>query len=206
MDPAVERLVHAVAETRRLTTGRTRNGVPHDRADECSGSVDTDDAHGFDPFPLLRALSASGVRVVVMGQVAGILHGSRELTGDLDLLWNGAPDDASALAEAFASAAAAVADGDGRAVACEAAAFRLEKVLFRTPAASGDCCTPRLPWGSLDIVRIIERAEVTQEDGGARIHYASIDDLITMRLAAGRPKDLRRAAELAGLRNATVSS
>ena len=24
-----------------------------------------------------------------MGQVAGIMHGSRELTGDLDLLWDG---------------------------------------------------------------------------------------------------------------------
>jgi hypothetical protein len=33
------------------------------------------------------------------------------------------------------------------------------------------------------------------------IHYLDLDDLIAMRRAAGRPKDVRRAAELAALRD-----
>lgn len=40
------------------------------------------DAIEFDPFPLLRALHRHGAEAVVIGQVAGILHGSQELTGD----------------------------------------------------------------------------------------------------------------------------
>jgi len=44
--------------------------------------------------------------VAVMGQVAGIMHGSRELTGDLDLLWDGDHGQAPALAAAFAAAGA----------------------------------------------------------------------------------------------------
>jgi len=35
----------------------------------------------------LVSLQRSGVHIVVIGQVAGILYGYRELTGDLDLLW-----------------------------------------------------------------------------------------------------------------------
>jgi hypothetical protein len=38
-----------------------------------------------------------------MGQVAGIVHGSRELTGDLDLLWDGDRGQAPALAVAVAT-------------------------------------------------------------------------------------------------------
>jgi hypothetical protein len=32
--------------------------------------------------------------------------------------------------------------------------------------------------------------------GGVTVHYATIVDLIAMREASGRPKDVRRAAEL----------
>lgn len=71
-----------------------------------AGTVATDDAIGFDPLPLLRAFCDWGARVVVIGQVAGILHGSRELTGDLDLLWDGSSRQASALTAAFASVSA----------------------------------------------------------------------------------------------------
>src|SRR5215468_4330351 len=80
-------------------TGRT-----HDDADPELGSVATDSAREFDPIPLLRALNVVGAHAVVIGQVAGILHGSSELTGDLDLLWDGDPTQAAALARAFAIA------------------------------------------------------------------------------------------------------
>ena len=91
-DGSLERLREAVERTSVLTSGRTATGLTHDDADDVVGTIGTDSAHGFDPFPLLRALCDTGARVVVIGQVAGILHGSAELTGDLDLLWDGAPD------------------------------------------------------------------------------------------------------------------
>src|SRR5262249_18191418 len=99
-DP-IERLVDAVNEIARQTLARVRVGLTHDDADHDLGSFATDDAIGFDPFPVLRALDTAGARVVVMGQVAGMMHGSAELTGDLDLIWDGETENAGALARAF---------------------------------------------------------------------------------------------------------
>ncbi|HMG41648.1 MAG TPA: hypothetical protein VK611_09980 [Acidimicrobiales bacterium] len=197
-DP-VALLIRAVDDIARRTRGRTPVGLSHDEADASAGSFRTDDAIGFDPLPVLRALDTRGAPVVVMGQVAGIMHGSKELTGDLDLLWNGDPALSRALADAFGSLAALVSDGDGKSVPCTAAAFLLPKVLFRTTSASGDCCTPQLPWGGLDILGIIDRAEVAHADGGLTIRYVAKADLVAMRRVAGRPKDRRRAQELAAL-------
>ena len=133
------------------TRGRALTGRSHEEADDVAGTAATDDAIGFDPLPLLRALDEHGARVVVIGQVAGIMHGSRELTGDLDLLWDGHPRQAAAMAAAFASVPASLTDMDGVPVACEPAAFGLPKLLVRTPAASGGCCTPAQPWGDLPV-------------------------------------------------------
>ena len=63
-----------------LTQARARTGRSHDDADDSTGTVDTDDAHGFDPFPLLQALSEHGARVAVMGQVSTLLRQRGRLT------------------------------------------------------------------------------------------------------------------------------
>jgi hypothetical protein len=159
------------------------------------GTVDGDDAVGFDPRPVLKALADRGARVAVIGQVAGILHGSAELTGDLDLLWSGHPDDAAAMAAAFASLGTALTDDDGATVGSDDA-FALAKVQFRTTTAAGDCCTPRLPWGNdLDVASFLDRS-VEADIDGTTVRYLAIQDLIAMRRGTSRPKDQRRAAEL----------
>jgi hypothetical protein len=191
-------LEEAVQRLGQATAGRERRGLSHDDADDSTGTAATDDAIGFDPLPLLRTLHEHGVVVAVMGQVAGIMHGSRELTGDLDLLWDGDRGRAPALAAAFAAAAASLADDQGRPVPCEPAAFRLPKVMFRSASASGDCCTPALPWGDLPIAAFLARCQVATADGLV-IRYLDRTDLIWMRRAIGRPKDLRRASELESL-------
>jgi hypothetical protein len=192
----VMRLGEAVDRLRRATAGRERRGLSHEDADDVAGTAETDDAIGFSPLPLLRALHEHGAVVAVIGQVAGIMHGSRELTGDLDLLWDGDPGQAPALAAAFAAAGAVLADARGRPVPCEPAAFRLPKVLFRSASASGDCCTPALRWSGLPIAGFLTRCQLAEAPDGLVIRYLSRADLIRMRRAAGRPKDLRRASEL----------
>jgi hypothetical protein len=137
----------------------------------------------------------SGCRI---GQVAGILHGSQELTGDLDLLWSGAPSERPRFAAAFADVEAALFDDDHAPLPVTPAAFALPKVLFHSPGASGDCCTPALPWGSLDIVGVMDRAE-TVSGRGVTVRYALLADFVAMRRATGRPKDVRRTDELARL-------
>jgi hypothetical protein len=193
----LRRLEESVRRLREVTAGRERRGLSHDDADDVAGTAATDDAIGFDPFPLLRALHSRGAPVAVIGQVAGIMHGSKELTGDLDLLWDGDPAHASALAGAFAGAA--LTDNDGAPVPCDEAAFRLPKVQFRTASASGDCCTPALPWGGIDVGYFLARSRTAAGQDGLVVRYLDRADLIRMRRAVGRPKDLRRATELESL-------
>ena len=195
-DLVIRRLEEAVCRLRAATAGRERRGLSHDDADDVAGTAATDDAIGFNPLPLLRALHQHGAVVAVIGQVAGIMHGSRELTGDLDLLWDGHPRQAPALAAAFAAAGASLADAEGRPVPGEPAAFSGPKVLFRSPFASGDCCIPALPWGDLPVAAFLARCHVAAGGDGLMIRYLDCADLIRMRRAAGRPKDLRRASEL----------
>jgi hypothetical protein len=114
---------------------RAGGGRTHQDADDEIGTIGTDDARDFDPLRLLRVLDAHGAPVVVIGQVAGIMHGSRDLTGDLDLLWDGDPRWAAAMAAGFGAAGSSLADDDGVPVPCEPAAFGLPKVLFSAPAA-----------------------------------------------------------------------
>ncbi len=202
---AFARLEEAVCRLAEVTAGRTPTGRSHEDADEDAGTADTDDAIGFDPVPVLRALSASGARIVVIGQVAGILHGSRELTGDLDLLWDGDMRQATALAAAFASVSAELADADGSPLRCEPPAFARPKVLFRTASASGDCCTTALSWGDLPVSEFLGRCCTATGPEGLVIRYLALTDLIRMRRAVGRGKDRRRLAELAALNAAAVS-
>lgn len=194
---AARRLTDAVERIAVETRGRPPIGVDHDHADEELGTISCDDAIGFDPRPLLAALDRHGAHAVVMGQVAGIMHGSTELTGDLDLLWSGSGVEAAAMASGFAEVDARLwdDDDDDRPVACEPAAFELPKVTFRSPDASGDCCTPGLPWRGLDVAGMIRRAEVTSLDG-VTLRYSAVADLVAMRSIVSRPKDVRRVEEL----------
>lgn len=195
-DAPLARLRAAVRRLGVEVAGRPLTGTSHEDAEDVLGTVATDDAVDFDPVPLLERLDQHGARVVVIGQVAGILHGSRELTGDLDLLWDGDPKQAPALVAAFAELGATLADDDGHPLPCAAASFLLPKVVFRTAFASGDCCTPALPWGSLRVQDFLSRAEVLRTESGRCLSYVRLDDLVAMRRAVARPKDLRRAAEL----------
>ncbi|MFG3157092.1 hypothetical protein ACGF7W_34230 [Streptomyces sp. NPDC048219] len=105
-ETAVLRLRRAVRRIEAATGDRAATGRGPEEADDVVGTFATDGALGFDPFPFLRALHEAGSRAVVIGQVAGIMHGSEELTGDLDLLWDGTPGQARALRDALVRRAA----------------------------------------------------------------------------------------------------
>ncbi|WP_030183077.1 hypothetical protein [Streptomyces violaceorubidus] len=187
---AALRLRRAIDRTRHATRERARVGRRPEKADDVRGTFATDGALGFDPFPFLRALHAAGSHAVVIGQVAGIMHGSAELTGDLDLLWDGTHDEARALRAALAACGCT-----------EPPDLDREQVAYRVTGADGDLCTPVLRWGDLDVTPCLTRAETTHDPAGFTVRYAALDDLIRMRRALGRPKDHRRADELARLRS-----
>lgn len=186
---AVARLRQAVSRTQDTTRDRTATGLRSQDADDIVGTFATDGALGFDPFPFLRALHAAGSHAVVIGQVAGIMHGSTELTGDLDLLWDGTPGEARALRDALVIAGCAEPPDLGHA-----------QVAYQVTGAGGDLCTPALSWGGFDVSACLTRAARADDPSGLTIRYAALDDLIGMRRAIGRPKDHRRADELERLR------
>ncbi|MEU8921953.1 hypothetical protein AB0D10_13600 [Kitasatospora sp. NPDC048545] len=190
-DTAIPRLREAVRRTGELTRDRTPTGRRPGDADVHDGTFATDGAIGFDPLPFLRALQEAGSGAVVVGQVAGIMHGSVEPTGDLDLLWDGTPAEARALRAALTAAGCAEPPDLGRPVGS-----------YRVAGASGDLCTPAVPWGGLDTAACLGRALTATDAAGLTVRYVALDDLIRMRRALGRPKDHRRADELELLRGA----
>lgn len=112
------------------------------------------------------------------------------------MLWDGTSEQAPTLAAAFGSVTASLTDDNGVPVACTPAAFGLPKLLFRCPTCCGDCCTPAVPWGELPIADFLARCRVVTAREGFEFRYLDRPDLIWMRRAVARAKDLRRAKEL----------
>ena len=59
-----------------------------------------------------------------------------------------------------------------------AAAFGSAKVLFRSASASGDCCTPALPWGDLPVAAFLARCQVATARDGLVNRYLDRAELI----------------------------
>jgi hypothetical protein len=73
-------------------------------------------------------------------------------------------------------------------------------VYFEGLGCAGDLCTPRLPWGALDVTAFLRR-KVWATDGSLAVPYLCLADLLTMRKALGGPKHARRVRELERLRS-----
>jgi hypothetical protein len=152
----------------------------------------------------LSALTDGGVRFIVIGAVAGRILGSPSLTRDLDICYARDQDNLEALAAVLTNLHARL-----RGVT-EAVPFRLDA---RTLAA-GDSFTFVTDIGDLDILGtpsgtqgyedLAREAESLTIDSRT-ILVASIDDLIRMKRAAGRPKDLVEIEILGALREEAAS-
>lgn len=154
----------------------------------------------FDPLRALRTLERHGVRFVLIGGLGARLHGSPTVTNDTDVCYDRSPDNLERLAAALRSLKAT------RRGAPAGVPFLLDAqtlaagdhVTFSTSAGSLDCLgTPAGTDGFADLDR---RATVYEVEGlGVRV--ASVDDLIAMKRAAGRPKDLIEVEVLGALRD-----
>jgi hypothetical protein len=194
---AIERLKTLCEETRAQTQDRPLRGVRHDDADGDTGTFASDDPIGFDPFPMLALMQATKANYAVFGQVAGILHGSSEPTGDLDILWDGSAGAIDRLASAFEGAGVVLRDESFHVV--ERADYRSAlagtKVYFEGLGSAGDLCTPRLRWGALDVTSFLTR-KVWAHSGELTVPYLFLDDLLAMRRAVAGAKHARRVREL----------
>jgi predicted nucleotidyltransferase len=150
---------------------------------------------------VLRALEQSGVRSLVVGGVAVVLHGHPRFTADLDLAIALEPANVHAAFAALASL------GYRPRVPVSAEAFAAPEERRRLIAEKSltvlSFASPELPMTEVDVFadppfafeETWQRATVVAL-GDLRVRVASIRDVIAMKRRVGRAKDLEDVAAL----------
>jgi predicted nucleotidyltransferase len=153
----------------------------------------------FDVQLLLRRLTERGCDFVVVGGIAAVLHGGATLTVDLDVCVATDLQNLDAVAEVLVALDARLRGideevpfvPDGRALA------RLSLATLQTSAGPLDLLVH--PDGAPPYDRLRRNAE-RKRLGDFSVLVASLDDLIAMKRAAGRPKDLVAVEELQAIK------
>jgi predicted nucleotidyltransferase len=154
---------------------------------------------------VLAALDDSGVRFVVVGGVAVVLHGHTRSTVDLDLVVDLASDDAVLAIEALSDA------GLEPRLPVDARDFADEAIRRSWIEERGLQVFTMLDPEGLLLVDVFAESPIPFEDllreskavdlDGHEIHIASIDHLIAMKRAAGRAQDVADIEALESLRD-----
>jgi hypothetical protein len=153
----------------------------------------------FDALRLLQELNEAGVRYIVVGGVAARVLGSPLVTADLDVCYARDEDNHEALAGVLRRLHARLRGADA------GLPFRLDAKTL----AMGETFTFETDFGAFDILGTpsgtdgyedLAKSAVRVELDGLTVLVASIDDLIRMKRAAGRRKDLLAIEELGALR------
>jgi hypothetical protein len=149
------------------------------------------DEPSFEPAEILATLERHGVRYVVIGGLAAVLHGSPVMTTDADICPARERDNLERLAAVLQELRARIRTPDvpgGLAFACDAPFLsRIETVLNLT-TRSGDLDLSFVPSGTGGFDDL-HRHAVTMSLTGRTVTVASLEDVIRSKEAANRPKD-----------------
>jgi hypothetical protein len=156
----------------------------------------------YAPVDALEALVARRVHFVVIGGFASQLRGSPSLTGDTDVCYARDAENLTRLATALRDLKASLRGApndlpfklDARALQAG------DHFTFDTAAGALDVLgnPSGIPGGFEELERAADEMEIAP---GLAVQVASIDDLIRMKRAAGRPKDLIEVEVLGALRD-----
>jgi nucleotidyltransferase AbiEii toxin of type IV toxin-antitoxin system len=136
---------------------------------------------------------------VVIGGLAAVVHGSATITRDLDVVYSGDHENLDRLGAVLVALGARL-----RGVTDDVPFVPDGRTLRRTRVLTLDTPDGRLdllaePDGSPPYERLRERALRADLDS-VEVRVASLEDLIAMKKAAGRPKDLVAVEELEAIR------
>ena len=150
---------------------------------------------------LLRSLTEGGVDFVVVGGVAVIVQASPRLTKDLDICYDPGRENLERLAAVLIKLEAKLRGVDeDLPFVPDARTLRRTQILTLTTVDGGmDLLVD--PDGAPSYSALRRRASQVELDG-ISVRVASVDDLIAMKRAAGRPQDLvdLEALEIARIR------
>lgn len=158
----------------------------------------TSDDLRFDPRAILEILRRHDVRFLVVGGIAGRLHGSARMTEDLDICYSRTTDDLDRLAAALAELDISLRGADpGLPFRPDARTLRSGlNFTFDTRYGPFDCLGEASGYTYEVLVPNAERAQLDELD----VLVVSLDDLIRMKRAAGRPQDIADVEILSKLR------
>ena len=153
------------------------------------------DAPEFDPRPILDVLVTHGVDFVLIGGLAAVARGSARATFDLDIAYERSPQNLERLGGALAELAATLRGAPtGLPFVPDAETLR-RGLNFTFTTTSGALDVLGEPAGAPPYADLKQRSSV-ERISSVDVHVTSIDDLIAMKEAAGRPHDKATAAEL----------
>ena len=153
----------------------------------------------FQPESVIRLLGRRRVRYVLIGGLAAVTHGAPLITQDIDACYARDEPNLRRLAAALVEVHAELRGADpGLPLRLEAKTLRAgDTFTFTTDVGWLDFLgTPPGTTGYEDLARTADAFDLF----GYRVLVASVDDLIRMKRAAGRPKDLLALEELGALR------
>jgi hypothetical protein len=141
---------------------------------------------------LFACLDRHGVRYVLIGGLAAVLHGSPLLTVDADICPSRAPDNLARLAAALDELDARIRTPDtAEGVRFPRDAVFLARIdLLNLVTRAGDVDLAFTPAGTTGYDDLTRYA-VPMDIRGITIHVAALEDVIRSKEAANRPKDLR---------------
>jgi hypothetical protein len=143
----------------------------------------------YRPAALVQALVEGDVDFVVIGGVAVVLQAMPRFTKDLDICYSTAKDNLNALGKVLVELKARL-RGIPEAVPFvpDARTLRQTQILCLTTPV-GDIDLLVSPDGAPSYQSLRRRADV-MDLGGQSVRIASIEDMLDMKRAAGRPQDL----------------
>ncbi len=149
----------------------------------------------YDPIDIFRALNAAGVKYMVVGGIAAILHGVNRFTWDVDLAVELTTPNLSRLARALEQLGfvrrvpvpiQGLASMKKRRAWLEGKGMKVYSFIERKPPQRvvDVMVNPPEPFGQ------VYRRRMVRDAGGVAVPVVPVDVLVSMKRAAGRPEDV----------------
>ncbi len=157
----------------------------------------------FDPVRICEILNEEGVRYVVVGGIATVMHGSTLSTQDIDLVPDQSDNNLAALARALQRLNVRIrTDGESLDAKIDEIFLRNSSFILNLVSDYGDIDIAFQPSGPLDGYEGWKKGAVPLSIGtDVTVWVAALDDVVESKRAANRPKDLAALPYLESLRD-----